>query len=179
MPLSQQSSSPPKAEQHQSPFVQFHMPFAAFCERLPVAIGISIHRLTQDRRINVPVLQKEGHNGEFQVLSVQLPSNCSGSPGFSLTVGPATQSEILVQTKADQNSFFASSLFIEHTPALRTAGTLYGALITGHISPHISRGVITCRQDCRNRLCQIRKKYQEAKGYWESKVHIANSHRLP
>lgn len=30
-----------------------------------------------------PFLQNDGQRGEFQVLSVQLPSNCCGSPGCS------------------------------------------------------------------------------------------------
>lgn len=50
--------------------------------------------------ILLPDLQKEGHAGEFQVLSVQVPSKETGSPGFNVTAGPATQSEVFVHTAA-------------------------------------------------------------------------------
>jgi len=42
----------------------------------------------------------EQRNRLVTVLSVQVPSKETGSPGFNVTAGPATQSEVFVHTAA-------------------------------------------------------------------------------
>jgi hypothetical protein len=72
----------------------------ALSVRLPVPIDqyMCFRRIDSGPRKDSPFRQKEGQAAEFHVLSVQLPSNCVGSPGFNLTVGPAMQRDTLVHT---------------------------------------------------------------------------------
>ncbi len=52
--------------------------------------------------VYLPDLQNEGQPGEFQVGSLHVPSKKTLSPGFRVTVGPARQSEVFVQTELSQ-----------------------------------------------------------------------------